>query len=63
MVKMITKEKIEIDRLKLSEDFKNLLKKLLEKDPSKRFSAADCLRLPLFLKSHQLHPFKMIDDF
>lgn len=63
IVKMITEEDIAIDSLKISDDFKMLLKKLLERDPSKRFSAGDCLRLPLIMKARHVYSERVLDDF
>lgn len=63
IVKMITGEEIAIDSLKISDDFKMFLKKLLERDPSKRFSASDCLRLPLIMKARHVYTEKIFDDF
>jgi len=35
----------------------------LEKNPLKRSSASECLRLPAVLKSEQIHKVKIVDDF
>jgi hypothetical protein len=50
MIKMIVEKEIEFDRLLVSKDFKYLIEKLLEKKPTARYSAEECLRLPVLLK-------------
>ncbi len=63
MIKMIVEDEVKLDILSVSQEFKVLLKKLLEKDPSKRLSASQALRLPIILKSEKLNKLKTFDDF
>lgn len=60
---MITENDAEIDTLNVSENFKSMLKKMLEKDPNKRYSASQCLRLPVLLKEEQINITEILDDF
>lgn len=60
---MIIGEEALIENLNVSEEYKVLLKRLLEKDPSIRYSAEDCLRLPVILKAKHVHCVKVFDDF
>lgn len=63
MIKMITENEAQIDTLNVSDNFKSMLKKLLEKDPVKRYTATQCLRLPVLLKEKQFHVMECHDDF
>jgi serine/threonine protein kinase len=47
----------------VSDDFKLMLSKMLEKNPSKRYTASQCLQLPLLLKEEQISISKALDDF
>lgn len=62
-VKLIIEQNIDIDGLKVSEEFKVLLKKLLQKNPALRFSASDCLRLTVILKAKHVRKMEIFDDF
>ena len=48
---MIEEAKISFDGLGLSKDLVNLLTKMLEKDPEKRYGVGDCLRHPFLSKA------------
>jgi serine/threonine protein kinase len=63
MIKMITENEADIHSLKVSDDFKLMLSKMLEKHPNKRYTASQCLRLPLLLKEEQISISKALDDF
>lgn len=63
MVKIITENEAEINTLNVSENFKYMLRKMLEKNPKKRYNASQCLRLPVLLKEEQVHITEFLDDF
>lgn len=48
---MIEEAKIDFNGLGLSKDLVNLLTKILEKDPEKRYGVGDCLRHPFLSKA------------
>jgi serine/threonine protein kinase len=63
MIKTIIEDEPDIHSLKVSDDFKIMLTKMLEKDPSKRYTASQCLRLPVLLKEEDINVPKTRDDF